>query len=71
MKTLITAFAFGILFGSPALVQPANAAPPTDDARMKALQECNARARKYIEHTWGDVEIYTYRACMTEHGQQE
>jgi hypothetical protein len=71
MKTLITAFAFGILFGSPLFVQPANAAPPMDDARMKALQECNVRARKYIEHTWGDVEIYTYRACMTEHGQQE
>jgi hypothetical protein len=71
MKTLIAAFAFAILFGSPLFVQLANAAPPTDDARTKALQECNARARKYIEHTWGDVEIYTYRACMTEHGQQE
>jgi hypothetical protein len=71
MKTLITAVTLAILLGSPALVQPANAAPPMDDARMKALQECNARARKYIEHTWGDVEIYTYRACMTEHGQQE
>jgi hypothetical protein len=53
MKTLITAFAFGILFGSPLFVQPANAAPPMDDARMKALQECNVRARRYIEHTWG------------------
>ena len=71
MKTLIAAFAFGILFGSVLSVQPANAAPPTDDTRNKALRECNVRAQKYIEHTWGDVEIYTYRACMTEHGQQE
>ena len=71
MKTLITAFAFGILAGSPALVQRANAAPPMDAAREKALHECNVKAQKYIEHTWGDVEIYTYRACMTEHGQQE
>jgi len=71
MKTLITAFAFGILVGSPALVQRANAAPPMDAAREKALHECNVKAQKYIEHTWGDVEIYTYRACMTEHGQQE
>jgi len=65
------AFTLAILFGSPLFVQPANAAPPMDGARMKALQECNVRARKYIEHTWGDVEIYMYRACMTEQGQQE
>jgi hypothetical protein len=71
MKTLIAAFTLAILIGAPALVQPANAAPLTDDARMKALRECNVRAQKYIEHTWGDVEIYTYRTCMTERGQQE
>jgi hypothetical protein len=40
MKTLIAAFTLAILFGSPALIQLANAAPPMDDARMKALQEC-------------------------------
>jgi hypothetical protein len=71
MKMLIAALTLAILFGSPLFVELANAAPPTDNARIKALQECNARAREYIEHTWGDVEIYTYRACMTEHGQQE
>ena len=71
MKTLIAAFTLAILFGSPALVQLANAAPRMDAAREKAINECNVRARKYIEHTWGDVEIYTYRACMTEQGQQE
>jgi hypothetical protein len=72
MKTLIAAFTLAILVGSPALVQLANAAPPSmDAAREKAIHECNVRARKYIEHTWGDVEIYTYRACMTEQGQQE
>jgi hypothetical protein len=42
-----------------------------DAAREKAIHECNVRAGKYVEYTWGDVEIYTYRACMTEHGQQE
>ena len=71
MKTLTAAFTLAILFGAPALVQPANAAPPMDAAREKALHECNVKAQKYIEHTWGDVEIYTYRSCMTEHGQQE
>jgi len=72
MKALIAAFTLAILVGSPALVQLANAAPQSmDAAREKAIHECNVRARKYIEHTWGDVEIYTYRACMTEQGQQE
>jgi hypothetical protein len=71
MKTLAAAFALAILVGSPVVLRLANAAPPMDAAREKALHECNVRAQKYIEHTWGDVEIYTYRACMTEHGQQE
>jgi hypothetical protein len=53
------------------VVQSANAAPRTHAAREKAIHECNVRAQKYIEHTWGNVEIYTYRACMREHGQPE
>jgi hypothetical protein len=40
-------------------------------ARAQAIHECNAKARKYIEHTWGDNEIYIYRSCMAEHGQPE
>jgi hypothetical protein len=52
MKTLIAAFTLAILFGSPALVQLANAAPPMDDARMKALQECGAMEKKYTQETW-------------------
>jgi hypothetical protein len=40
-------------------------------ARAAAIHECSAKASKYPEHTWGDNEIYTYRACMAEHGQQE
>jgi len=71
MKTLIAAFALAILCGSSASVQLANAAPPMDAAREKAIHECNLKAQKYIEHTWGDVEIYTYRSCMIEHGQPE
>ena len=71
MKTLIAAFTLAILFGSPALVQLANASPPMDATRDKAIHECNLRAKKYIEHTRGDVEIYRYRSCMMEHGQQE
>jgi hypothetical protein len=39
--------------------------------RAQALHECNVKAEKFVEHTWGDVEIYTYRSCMAQHGQQE
>jgi hypothetical protein len=72
MKTLIAALTFSSLIATACFVQSANAAPPPmDAAREKAIHECNLRAKKYIEHTWGDVEIYTYRSCMMEHGQQE
>jgi hypothetical protein len=59
MKTLIAAFTLAILFGSPALVQLANAAPPMDDARMKALQECGAMEKKYTQETWGVQQLDT------------
>jgi hypothetical protein len=53
MKTLIAAFTLAILFASPALVQLANAAPPMDDARMKALQECSSMEKRYTQYGWG------------------
>ena len=40
-------------------------------ARAAAIRECNARASKYLEYVWGDVEIQVYRECMAEHHQQE
>jgi hypothetical protein len=40
-------------------------------ARAAAIQECNVRARQYLEHTWGDWEIQVYRECMAEHHQVE
>ena len=44
---------------------------PDSAARAAAIHECNLRAAKYRQYTWGDTEIQTYRACMSEHGQQE
>jgi hypothetical protein len=70
MKTLIAAFTLAILFGSPALVQLANAAPPME-ARMKALQECGAMEKIYTQETWGVQQLDMYRACMAQRGQQE
>jgi hypothetical protein len=40
-------------------------------SRAKALRECNTEANKYTQHSWGDVQIDRYRACMTDRGQQE
>jgi hypothetical protein len=39
--------------------------------RALAIHECSLRAARYPQYLWGNQEIYTYRACMTEHGQQE
>jgi hypothetical protein len=41
------------------------------DGRAKAIYDCNIRAAKYKQYTWGVTEITTYRACMAEDGQQE
>jgi hypothetical protein len=57
------------------LITIASAAPAfaqTNGDRMSAaLRECNRQASKYPDYLWGDFEIDVYRACMTQHGQQE
>jgi hypothetical protein len=40
-------------------------------ARAAAIHECSVRADQFPENDWGNTEIYVYRACMAEHGQQE
>jgi hypothetical protein len=39
--------------------------------RAQAIHACNLRAARYPQYLWGNQEIYTYRACMTERGQRE
>jgi hypothetical protein len=40
--------------------------------RAAAIRECNRAAAKYPIPTYGvTFEIYVYRACMAQHGQQE
>jgi hypothetical protein len=70
MKTLITTLSLAALLVGPTFLQ-ANAAPAVDAARAQALRECNAVSQKYSEYLWGDTELYQYRACMAEHGQEE
>ena len=40
-------------------------------ARAAAIQACSVMAGRYTEYSWGDMEIYVYRACMARHGQKE
>jgi hypothetical protein len=39
--------------------------------RAAAIHECSVLADQYPEYDWGNTEIYQYRACMAEHGEQE
>jgi hypothetical protein len=77
MKTLMTALTLGILVGSPALVQTANAAPPSAHgtaARERIIQECMALQNRdshdgYEGRKGGGIQWH-YRACMTDHEQE-
>jgi len=66
--------AFVLCFAVVALASPSFAQQNENhmsDARAKAIHECNIRADKYNQYTWGVTEITTYRTCMAEDGQQE
>ena len=74
----INKYVAGIAFGlaiaavaSPSLAQRSENGNPMTSAREQALRECNGVAGKMSQHTWGDHQIQAYRACMTQHGQQE
>jgi len=39
--------------------------------RAAAIRDCTSKAGKLKQYTWGDTQIDTYRACMTQHSQRE
>jgi len=39
--------------------------------RAHAIHQCSVLAARYPQYLWGNMQIYQYRACMTEHGQPE
>jgi hypothetical protein len=45
--------------------------PAMDAARAKALRECNAKAEKFAQYTWGVTQLQVYRACMAGPHQAE
>jgi len=68
----VAAIAIGLAIS--ALASPSFAQRSEDHmsaGRAAAIHECSVRVGKYRQYTWGDTEIHTYRACMSEHGQQE
>lgn len=66
------------LIGSPGLakksIRPAGADrefPKISAARGAALRECNRKAEVFKFDNYLKLQIYTYRACMFDHGQME
>jgi len=39
--------------------------------RADSIHTCGTAAAKFPDFSWGNTEIFIYRACMTEHGQLE
>jgi len=70
LQISLVAIVFG--FGLPQLTSSIHAQEVIHEispARAAALRECNARAERYPLHTYGNDQLYVYRACMAEHGQ--
>jgi len=63
LKVLVAATTLTTALASPGYSRGAD--------RAAAVHECSVRAGKFTQHGWGDTELYLYRACMAEHGQQE
>lgn len=68
VRTSLAVFTLG--FGFVLLTSP-NYAQEVSAARAAALRECNLLVEKYPIHIWSNSQLYMYRGCMAEHGQQE
>ena len=64
---LLAGFVLAGIVVSFALAQPVE----MSRARAAAIRECNVLAAPYVQYTWGDWQLYIYRACMARHGQTE
>ena len=63
----VTAIAVGLAMAavaSPSLAQRSE----NHMSREEALRDCNAKAGKMSQSTWGDHQIHMYRSCMSQHG---
>ena len=39
--------------------------------RAGTISACSMAAAKFPDYSWGNTEMFIYRACMNEHGQLE
>lgn len=52
-------------------VEAQESSPPISGVRASAIHECATSAAKYPDYSWGNAEIYIYRACMASRAQRE
>src|SRR5262245_14373066 len=71
VSKIVAALVFGLAGSALATPSLAQRAEGMSGARAQALEPCNKESGKFVEHTTAAAEIYTYRACMTKHAQQE
>lgn len=72
MNKLFTAVTLSALIAGPALVQSANA-QRLDPARERVIRECMAQQNRDSHDGYEGKKRgiqWTYRACMTDHGEQ-
>ena len=72
VKTFLPGIVLGLAVAaaaSPSLAQRGENG--MSDARAKALRECNAEAGKMTQSTSASIQLDMYRACMSQHGQQQ
>jgi hypothetical protein len=68
--TIAAAWTLLVTMTSPGFAQ--STAPHMSAARAAAIHECCVKAYAFHnESTWGNWELYIYRACMAEHHQVE
>ena len=71
-KTSLTFAAIIILVGtSMRLTFAQDGAIKINRLRADSIHTCGTAAAKFPDYSWGNMEMFVYRACMTEHRQQE
>ena len=63
-----TAYGAVTPFGTPGAAHSSNHS--TSD-RETALRECSTVSRRFLQSTWGTMDVHQHRACMAQHGQAE
>ena len=71
MKQLMTATILVALVGAPAFAQSPGTGQKAHFGRDASIRECNAEAARTYPIRDSNWQIFSYRACMAEHGELE